>query len=75
MIQVIMMELEPCSEYEIMISAINQFGNSACSETIIINTPGLRKLQIRQSNLRAESQLSSNSDLVILTCISARQFF
>ena len=44
-----MMELEPCSEYEIMISAINQFGNSACSETIIINTPGLRKLQIRLS--------------------------
>ena len=37
------MELDPCSEYEIMIAAINQFGNSATSETITINTPGLRK--------------------------------
>lgn len=37
------MDLQPCSEYEIMIAAINQFGNSATSETITIVTPGLRK--------------------------------
>jgi hypothetical protein len=38
---VVLLELIPCTEYEIMIAAINQFGNSATSETITIVTPGL----------------------------------
>jgi len=38
---VVLLDLDPCSEYEIMIAAINQFGNSATSETITIMTPGL----------------------------------
>ena len=41
--QVVLLELIPCTEYEIMIAAINQFGNSATSETITIVTPGLRE--------------------------------
>ena len=35
-----------------MIAAINQFGNSATSETITIVTPGLRKFSLRNSLLR-----------------------
>ena len=45
--QVLLLDLQPCSEYEIMIAAINQFGNSATSETITIVTPGLRKFSLR----------------------------
>ena len=44
--KVVLLELLPCTEYEIMIAAINQFGNSATSETITIVTPGLRKYSL-----------------------------